>query len=139
VFPHNLLVGLFAPVFGFAVLALALGVRRFWRDVSPATTGARSAGRPRPRRGQRAALKYLGRRPWRGLQQRGRRAGRCARRRFHHATFYGFMLCFAATSVATLYHYVWAGGAVRADQPAQAAGHVAAASACCGHGRPVAG
>ena len=29
-FPHNLLVGLFAPVFGFAVLALALGVRRFY-------------------------------------------------------------------------------------------------------------
>ena len=29
------------------------------------------------------------------------------RRRFHHLTFYGFMLCFAATSVATLYHYVF--------------------------------
>src|SRR3546814_1176224 len=28
------------------------------------------------------------------------------RRRFHHFTFYGFMLCFAATSVATLYHYL---------------------------------
>jgi len=28
------------------------------------------------------------------------------RRRFHHFTFYGFMLCFAATCVATLYHYV---------------------------------
>ena len=28
-----------------------------------------------------------------------------ARRRFHHFTFYGFMLCFAATCVATLYHY----------------------------------
>jgi citrate/tricarballylate utilization protein len=28
-----------------------------------------------------------------------------ARRRFHHLTFYGFMLCFAATCVATLYHY----------------------------------
>ena len=28
------------------------------------------------------------------------------RRRFHHLTFYGFMLCFAATCVATLYHYV---------------------------------
>ena len=27
------------------------------------------------------------------------------RRRFHHLTFYGFALCFAATSVATLYHY----------------------------------
>ena len=29
-----------------------------------------------------------------------------ARRRFHHFTFYGFMLCFASTSVATLYHYL---------------------------------
>ena len=28
-----------------------------------------------------------------------------SRRRFHHLTFYGFMLCFAATCVATLYHY----------------------------------
>ncbi|MER2528860.1 MAG: tricarballylate utilization protein TcuB, partial [Candidatus Competibacter denitrificans] len=30
-----------------------------------------------------------------------------ARRRYHHLTFYGFLLCFAATSVATLYHYVF--------------------------------
>ena len=30
-----------------------------------------------------------------------------SRRRFHHFTFYGFMLCFAATSVATIYHYVF--------------------------------
>ena len=32
VFPHNLMVALFAPVFVFAVLALAIGVRDFWRD-----------------------------------------------------------------------------------------------------------
>jgi citrate/tricarballylate utilization protein len=30
-----------------------------------------------------------------------------ARRRFHHLTFYGFMLCFAATGLATLYHYLF--------------------------------
>jgi monovalent cation/proton antiporter MnhG/PhaG subunit len=30
-----------------------------------------------------------------------------ARRRFHHLTFYGFLLCFAATSVATIYHYAF--------------------------------
>jgi citrate/tricarballylate utilization protein len=30
-----------------------------------------------------------------------------ARRRFHHFTFYGFLLCFAATSVATIYHYAF--------------------------------
>ena len=28
-----------------------------------------------------------------------------SRRRAHHLTFYGFLLCFAATSVATVYHY----------------------------------
>ncbi len=28
------------------------------------------------------------------------------RKHYHHATFYGFLLCFAATSVATLYHYL---------------------------------
>jgi citrate/tricarballylate utilization protein len=30
-----------------------------------------------------------------------------SRRRFHHLTFYGFLLCFAATSVGTLYHYLF--------------------------------
>lgn len=29
-----------------------------------------------------------------------------ARRNFHHLTFYGFMLCFAATAVGTIYHYI---------------------------------
>jgi len=29
------------------------------------------------------------------------------RRRCHHLTFYGFMLCFAATALATVYHYVF--------------------------------
>jgi len=28
------------------------------------------------------------------------------RKLFHHLTFYGFLLCFAATCVATLYHYL---------------------------------
>ena len=30
-----------------------------------------------------------------------------ARRKFHHLTFYGFLLCFAATCVATVYHYAF--------------------------------
>jgi len=38
-----------------------------------------------------------------------------ARRRFHHFTFYGFMLCFASTTTAAIYHYAlglraWIGG-----------------------------
>ena len=31
-----------------------------------------------------------------------------AARSIHHLTFYGFLLCFAATCVATLYHYLLA-------------------------------
>ena len=38
-FPHNLLVGLFAPVFLFVVLALGMGVRRFWKNIKPVTSG----------------------------------------------------------------------------------------------------
>lgn len=36
----------------------------------------------------------------------GTDAPRDRRRLFHHLTFYGFLLCFLATSVATLYHYL---------------------------------
>jgi citrate/tricarballylate utilization protein len=28
-----------------------------------------------------------------------------ARRRIHHLTFYGFLLCFLSTSIAAIYHY----------------------------------
>jgi len=107
VFPHNLLVSLFAPVFLFAMLALALGVRRFWRDVTPATSGAPLNG-PAAAEAADAALrlKYLDGGHGDGCHNEDD-AYTLARRRFHHLTFYGFMLCFAATSVATLYHYAF--------------------------------
>ena len=103
-FPHNLLVGLFAPVFGFAVLALGLGVRRFWREVTPATTGAPVSARPRPKRRCVLRLKYLDGGHGEGCNNADD-AFTLWRRRLHHLTFYGFLLCFAATSVATVYHY----------------------------------
>jgi citrate/tricarballylate utilization protein len=34
IFPHNLMVSLFAPVFLFSVLALGVGVRAFWQQNS---------------------------------------------------------------------------------------------------------
>jgi citrate/tricarballylate utilization protein len=107
VFPHHLLVGLFAPVFGFATLALALGVRRFWRDITPATSGA-PANAPAAAEAVDAVLrlKYLDGGHGDGCHNEDD-AYTLARRRVHHLTFYGFMLCFAATSVATLYHYAF--------------------------------
>lgn len=106
-FPHNLLVGLFAPVFLFVVFALGKGVARFWREITPATSGA-------PLRTPAAAeaadavlrLKYLDGGHGEGCNEADD-AFTLWRRRFHHFTFYGFLLCFAATSVATLYHYLF--------------------------------
>jgi citrate/tricarballylate utilization protein len=106
IFPHNLMVSLFAPVFLWAVLALGIGVRKFWRDVTPATSGS-PLSTPAAAEATHDALKlkYLGGGHGDGCNNEDD-AFTLARKRMHHFTFYGFMLCFAATSVATLYHYV---------------------------------
>jgi citrate/tricarballylate utilization protein len=106
-FPHNLLVLMFAPVFLWAVLALGIGVTRFLRDVSPATTGQAVAGGDAVQAARDVAtLKYLDGGHGQGCHNEDD-AYTLSRRRDHHLTFYGFMLCFAATSLATVYHYVF--------------------------------
>lgn len=106
IFPHNTLVAMFGAVFGFAVLALGIGVVRFWRNVSPAQP--LDKGKAAAAIGEAAqdvlTLHYLDGGHGEGCNNRDDRYT-LWRRRFHHLTFYGFMLCFAATSVATLYHY----------------------------------
>jgi len=102
IFPHNTLALMFGAVFAFAVLALTLGVRRFWGEITPGEisgeAGAEAAGNV-------LQLKYLDGGHGMGCNNADD-AFTLLRRRFHHFTFYGFMLCFAATSVATLYHYL---------------------------------
>jgi len=111
VFPHNFLVALFAPVFLLAVLALSLGLRRFWRDVSPARSSKTSIAKAVKRdaaveaTGDVLLLTYLDGGHGEGCNNEDDR-WTLWRKRFHHATFYGFLLCFAATCVATLYHYL---------------------------------
>jgi citrate/tricarballylate utilization protein len=106
-FPHNLLVLMFAPVFLWAALALGIGVTRFLRDVSPATTGAAATGGDAARATEDVlTLKYLDGGHGDGCHNEDD-AYSLSRRRAHHLTFYGFMLCFAATSLATVYHYAF--------------------------------
>ena len=105
IFPHNLMVSMFAPIFLWSVLALALGVTRFWREVTPATSGAPLSSPAAAEAAHDALrLKYLGGGHGDGCNNEDD-AFTLARKRMHHLTFYGFMLCFAATSVATVYHY----------------------------------
>jgi citrate/tricarballylate utilization protein len=106
-FPHNLLVLMFAPVFLWALLALGIGVKRFLRDVSPATTGQAVAGGDALQATHDVLkLAYLDGGHGDGCHNEDD-AYTLSRSRAHHLTFYGFMLCFAATSLATVYHYAF--------------------------------
>ncbi|MGO3746511.1 MAG: tricarballylate utilization 4Fe-4S protein TcuB, partial [Alcaligenes aquatilis] len=106
-FPHNLLVGMFAPVFLFAVFALGKGVHGFWTEITPATSGAPVSGIATAEATHSVLkLKYLDGGHGKGCHNEDD-AYTLSRRRFHHLTFYGFMLCFAATSLGTIYHYLF--------------------------------
>lgn len=115
IFPHNFLAVVFSAVFLFAILALCIGVTRFWREVSP-TRGVVSEDRfaiaaaRLPATAEAvsdvATLRYLGGGHGEGCNEEDD-GFTLLRRYFHQFTLYGFLLCFAATSVATLYHYLF--------------------------------
>lgn len=106
VFPHDVLALGFGSVLLAAVFALGVATRRFWREVSPATLPTPAApGALAEATGAVLTLKYLDGGHGEGCHD-GSDRFTLWRRRFHHLTFYGFLLCFAATAVATGYHYL---------------------------------
>ena len=105
IFPHGLMVSLFLPVFAWAVLALGIGAARFLREVKPATSDAAASGATAAEALHDSfKLRYLDGGHGEGCHNEDD-AWTKDRKRFHHLTLYGFMLCFAATCVATLLHY----------------------------------
>ena len=108
VVPHGVMAALFGGVGLFVLVALGVGIVRCRRDFAAAQPhergGHASSGRARAWHdiftlrhlhvdGRDCVTALEVRTPW--------------RRVLHHATFYGFLLCFASTCVATLYH--WSG------------------------------
>ena len=100
---HGVMVALFAPAFLFPLLALGVGVRRYWREVggeSVRWAHLRQSG------AEVASLKNLS----------GGQAGACnyeaedrfsnARKHAHQAVMWGFLLCFASTASGTIMHYL---------------------------------
>ena len=120
--PHNAMAALFGAAFLYAIAALVMGVRAFWRDIGEPvgmTTDAKSLLQAIRDAGE---LRYLDGGGVGCFNEDDRPTDR--RRIYHHLTFYGFGLCFAATCVATLYHYpVGARGALCVVGPAGGAGH----------------
>ena len=103
VIPWWVMTTLAGATFTFSILALAMGFRNFWRD-----TGGKASELTRPKPLMRALHDIA------TLRNLGGGGGGCndrdesfsnARRRFHHAMFYGFLLCFASTSTATVYDH----------------------------------
>ncbi len=101
VIPHSVMVAAFGAVSIFVVAALAAGCIRFWRESRERFTvlammeAIRDVLTLRYLDGGGAGCTYPG-------ENRSR-----ARWWFHQSTFYGFLLCFAATCVAAFYHYVF--------------------------------
>lgn len=99
--PHSVLAILFGGLLVYAVIAMALSVRRFWRathngePLEPGSIGQAMR--------DTVTLRYLhgGGPGCTGVS--GRPSDH--RRWCHHATAYGFVLCLASTSLATLCHY----------------------------------
>ena len=105
VMPHVVMAGIPLMITSFVLISLIIGARRYWR-----TTGAKWGGWSAVREAMAAAatMRYLGgdnNGTGSGCSGPDER-GSMARRYYHHFTFYGFMLCFASTSLGTLYHYL---------------------------------
>ena len=102
VLSHDAMVALFVPAFVLPLLLLAASLRRYWRacgnaDLRLADLGAalRSAAR----------LSDLSGGHGEGCNYEDTDRYSNQRRYLHQATLYGFLLCFAATCVATVMHY----------------------------------
>jgi len=101
IFSHNTLVVMFGAVFGFSLIAISVGIIDFWRSISAGVISASAAVEATH---DALTLKYLGGGHGDGCNNEDD-AFSLWRKYFHHFTFYGFMLCLASTSVATIYHY----------------------------------
>ena len=97
--PHSLMAGFFTIVTLLIFVPLVVGAARFWRDMRESGSGGFAEAT-----GDALTLKYLGG-GGQGCTYPDEKPS-FARRRFHHLTFYGFLLCFAATCVGTFYHYL---------------------------------
>jgi citrate/tricarballylate utilization protein len=104
--PHNAMAALFGAAFLYAIIALIMGVRAFWRDIGEPIGMKADAGSLWQAIRDAGELRYLDGGGVGCFNEDDRPTDR--RKLFHHFTFYGFLLCFASTSVATLYHYLLA-------------------------------
>ena len=102
VLSHNAMVAIFLPAFLFPLLSIAISLRRYWRRVG--AKPLKLAHLVQAVR-QAASMKNLKGGHGDGCNFEDEDRFSHARRAVHQAVMYGFLLCFASTSVATVMHY----------------------------------
>ena len=104
VVPHSVMVTLFGLIFLFAVVAMTVGVVRFASHIRGLTRGQTPGQTPVLLR-DILTLRHLHASGADCVSAEERRSP--WRRWLHHCTFYGFLLCFASTTVAAIYDNVF--------------------------------
>ncbi len=89
----------------WVILAFLIGIGRFWHDTGGELSELFNLKALTHAFGDMLKLKYLAG-GGHGCNYPDERFSH-ARRWFHHLTFYGFMLCFASTTVAAIYDHVF--------------------------------
>lgn len=105
VISHRAMVAVFGGVSIFIFLALAVGFARFWRESGASSNSATNFSALKQALNDVFRLTYLHGDGEGCTYPQERRS--LVRWWFHHLTFYGFLLCFVATSVAAIYHYAF--------------------------------
>jgi len=105
VMPHAVMVALFGSVGLFVLTALGAGAIRFWRDVHRGPAAGLTAAALGQALREAMTLRHL---HTTGVDCTSAEEVRTRWRRwFHHCTSYGFLLSFASTTVAAIYHTVF--------------------------------
>jgi citrate/tricarballylate utilization protein len=102
VISHAAMVTVAGATFGFSVLAMMVGVRRYWKATR--AEARISAGAISQALRDAATMKYLDGGHGEGCNVTESDFSN-ERRIFHQLTMWGFLLCFAATCVAAVYDY----------------------------------
>ena len=101
---HGLMVAIFTPAFLLPLVSVGISLRRYWRYVG----GERVAFADlKEALGSAARMKNLDGGHGEGCNFEDEDRFTQGRRHVHHAVMYGFLLCFASTSTATVLHYVF--------------------------------
>jgi citrate/tricarballylate utilization protein len=99
---HGLMVAIFAPAFILPLAAISVSMRRYWRHTGGGPVTLSAIGQALASAGR---MTHLAGGHGEGCNFEDEDRYSNHRRAFHQATLFGFLLCFASTSVATVMHY----------------------------------